>query len=536
MITRTFVKISTIKANQKHLLNKIKRDKSYNYLLRKNTIFKNKQRLINSELSDLSDLYKTNSFLNEKRSKIKKENDSLKELYNSTKKYHTQNVQNIFFNIINDYKRKNYNVTDSSMKKNIFKQSPLLLKDKDMEYYYLDYKFKKIDDNILQKNKKKHILFLNKQKEALIKTKNFFQEKNFIKNKIQNKESINISNKRNYGIDKCDFKIKKAFSHNNLNINMRSDIFKINNTSSEKEEKICSGSDININMIDKNAKIKKINSNEKDFKDKSKIGENVIKRLNKINKIRNKNINTNLDYSKNTFSLPSLPSLSDIKIINKNKVPLSKDIKVLKRNLNSKINNNIKMNKNEFEANNIGIKNDKEVKNDINPIEFNKNKNPNNVLSNKKASNSESKEKDLELRRKIYQINIKKLKKNSDNKEILKNLLSQKTQARFLEKIQKINILFFSQKELEKIIRYYCREFLGFNDNQIKNILTAKNSDIDMEILNLINTFVRKNNRIRTNRNIKKENNFLSYNIIKDIDNKAFILQKTLIKNQANED
>ena len=57
-----------------------------------------------------------------------------------------------------------------------------------------------------------------------------------------------------------------------------------------------------------------------------------------------------------------------------------------------------------------------------------------------------------------------------------------------------------------------------------------------MEILNLINTFVRKNNRIRTNRNIKKENNFLSYSIIKDIDNKAFILQKTLIKNQANDD
>ena len=142
----------------------------------------------------------------------------------------------------------------------------------------------------------------------------------------------------------------------------------------------------------------------------------------------------------------------------------------------------------------------------------------------------------MEKRRKIYQINIKKLIRNSNNKEILKNLMKQRSQSRFLEKLQKLNILFFSQKELEEIIEYYCREFLGFTIHQVKNILTAKNSDIDMEILNLINTFVRKNNRIRANKNIKKENNLLSYNIIKDIDKKAFTLQKALIKNQANDD
>ena len=57
-----------------------------------------------------------------------------------------------------------------------------------------------------------------------------------------------------------------------------------------------------------------------------------------------------------------------------------------------------------------------------------------------------------------------------------------------------------------------------------------------MEILHLINKFVRKNNRIKANKHIKKDNNLLSYNIINDIDYKALMLQKTLIKNQANND
>ena len=48
-------------------------------------------------------------------------------------------------------------------------------------------------------------------------------------------------------------------------------------------------------------------------------------------------------------------------------------------------------------------------------------------------------------------------------------------------------------------------KFLSFNINKVKNFLTALNSVSDMEILNLINTFVIKNNRIRENKYIKKK-------------------------------
>ncbi len=282
----------------------------------------------------------------------------------------------------------------------------------------------------------------------------------------------------------------------------------LNKAKSEENDKI------NYKKIDINI------NNKNDFKDKLKIDENIIKRLNKINNIRNKNINKNLN-SINSFSLPSLPTFSD-------KSPFPKKIQILKKNIKSKTTIIVKNNKN-----NTNIKDNNN--NNINNINTNENKN-NKIIITKKSSMSETNLKDFERRKKIYQINIKKLMKQSNNKEIIKNLLNIKNQRKFLEKIQKINIIFFNKKELEEIIEYYCREFLRFNDIQIKNIFKAKNSDIDMEILNLINAFVKKNNRIMTNLKIKKQNNFLSYNLIKDIDNKAYELQKAMIKNQANDD
>ena len=506
MITRKYEKISLIKSIKNILLNKIKHDKSYNSFIRKKTIFKNKQKILNNELDNNSDLYKTYSLLKEKKNKIKKENNSFKDLYNITKKNYKQNVQNIFFNIIKQYQNKNYNIPDLSINKNIFKQNPLLLKDEDIEYYYLSYKFKKIEYDTLQKYKNKHLLFLNKQNDILNHTKNIIQEKNLMKNK-DNK----IKYKRNDISDNDSNCIKKAFSYTNFKVNYRNNNnlkINLNKAKSEENDKIkYKKIDININ-------------NKNDFKDKLKIDENIIKRLNKINNIRNKNINKNLN-SINSFSLPSLPTFSD-------KSPFPKKIQILKKNIKSKTTIIVKNNKN-----NTNIKNNNN--NNINNINTNENRN-NKITITKKSSMSETNLKDFERRKKIYQINIKKLMKQSNNKEIIKNLLDIKNQRKFLEKIQKINIIFFNKKELEEIIEYYCREFLRFNDIQIKNIFKAKNSDIDMEILNLINTFVKKNNRIMTNLKIKKENNFLSYNLIKDIDNKAYKLQKTMIKNQANDD
>ena len=519
MITRTFAKISTIRKNKKYILNKIKRDNSYNYFLRKKIILKNKQKILNDELGNNSELLKSFSYLNEKRNIIKKENESLKLLYNVTKKLYRQDVDNIFFKIVNHYKNNKYNVTDSSLKKNIFNRTPLLLKDKELENYYLDFKFNKVEDDIIQKQKKKHILFLNKETECLLNIINFLKEEKLKNNKI-----------------KFNNEIKKALSHDNLNINKIKNLNmklknNLNNIDKNNLNKVINNTlnkEINNNILNSvkiEKKYKKIEKKKIILKDELKNSKKLIKNLSEFNNFsNNKNkIISNLEIKKD-FSLLSTPSYLD-------------------SNLISKIDNKLKKNSN-INIAKIDIKNNKDkevfispnIKSDITPKNNQDTKNNNNSPLIKNSLTSESKLKDLEKRRKIYQINIKKLIKNSNNKEILKYLMKQKSQTKFLEKLQTLNILFFSQKELEEIIEYYCREFLGFNINQIKNILTAKNSDIDMEILNLINTFVRKNNRIRANKNIKKENNLLSYNIIKDIDNKAFILQKALIKNQANDD
>ena len=478
MITRKFEKISNIIKNKKYILNHIKRDNSYNSFLRKKTILANKQKMMNEEINNNSELFKTYSFLNEKINKIKKENESFKQLYNITKKLYQQDVDNIFFNIINLYKNKNYNITDSTIKKNIFNRSPLLLKDKYLEYYYLDYKYNNYEKDYLQNKKKKHILFLNRENDSLLKSQSFLKSQKLILNKIDS----NVSDKDN--------RIKKVFSMDNLNLN--------NNTIKK----------IDNNIINNNSYMRytKINNNIKEIE----INKNIIKRLSQINnkeKLRN---TIKLNNNNSLFSSPSFSDKNLLKKINLNLIQNNNSIKDNKDNLSLK---------NQNSSNSSSQKNQR---NKINKI--------------KKLSFSEPNKKDIERRRKIYQLNIRNLIKHSNNKEIIKNLLNQKSQSKFLEKLQKLNILYFTQKELEKVIDYYCRTFLEFNDNQVKNILTAKNSDIDMEILNIINTFARKNNRIRTNKIIKKENNLLSYNRIKDIDKKAFVLQKALIKNQANDE
>lgn len=524
MITRTLAKISTIRKNKKYILNKIKRDKSYNYFLRKKIILKNKQKILNDELGNNSDLIKSFSFLNEKRNKIKKENESLKLLYNVTKKLYRQDVENIFFKIINHYKNNKYNFTDSSIKKNIFNRSPLLLKGKELENYYLDFKFNKVEDDIIQKEKRKHILFLNKENESLLNSLNYLKEKKLKNDKLKSSNEL-----------------KKALSHDNLNFNkimIKNKNIKLNNKIFNNAKNILNNdikknlnNEINNNSI-KSIKVeknyKKIEIKKNNLKNELKNTEKLIKNLSLFNNFKNnKNQIISNSEIKNDFSLFSTPLYLDSNLIPKRGTKLKENSVLNLDKIYIKDNND---NIEQTSPININIKTDIIQKNNHDT------KNNNNSSLKKNSSISESKQKDLEKRRKIYQINIKKLIRNSNNKEILKNLMKQRSQSRFLEKLQKLNILFFSQKELEEIIEYYCREFLGFTIHQVKNILTAKNSDIDMEILNLINTFVRKNNRIRANKNIKKENNLLSYNIIKDIDKKAFTLQKALIKNQANDD
>ena len=104
----------------------------------------------------------------------------------------------------------------------------------------------------------------------------------------------------------------------------------------------------------------------------------------------------------------------------------------------------------------------------------------------------------------------------------------------FLRKVRELNLLFVSQKELEQIIGYYCKTFLGFNDNQIKNVIKAKYNYIDLELLHLINTFIIRNNEIRAKKSLLNNSKNMSSIIFNEMDNKAFSLQKTLIRNQAN--
>ena len=472
MLSRTFSKISTINKNKKYILNRIKNDMSYKFFLKKKLILTNKHRMMNDKMGNNSALLKTYTFLKEKRNEIKEENNSLKKLYNVTKRIYHQDVGNIFFSIINHYKNKNYNITDSEIKKNIFNRSPLLLKDKELDHYYLGFKYRKVSNDVIQKQKKKHILFLNKENNNLVRNKSYFQDKNLIKKNDENN----------------NHKMKKVFSYSNLYIN--------NNYNKNK----------NIDKF-KN----KTNNIKKEITDNKAMIKKLIKLNNDINNISTTSTNINIQKNNNNSLISSL---SDKNMAPKIQLKLFPRKKISLRNISFK---NINQ-QNSMKQNTQSELNSK------------------NIPSTKRSSLSEPNRIDYEKRRKIYHINIKNLIKHSNNKEFIKNLLREKNQSKFLQRLQKINILFLSQKQIEKITEYYCKTFLGFNDNQIKNILTAKNSDIDMEILHLINTFVRKNNRIKTNRNIKKDNNFLSYNIINDIDYKALMLQKTLIKNQANDD
>ena len=490
MIERKYEKISNIIKNKKNILNEIRKDKSYNYFIKKMTIFTNKQKEIKEELSN-SELFKTYYILNEERNKIKNENESLARSYNVIKKLYRQDVENIFFNLINDYKNKKYNISESFLKKNFFRKTPLLLKEKELDFYYLNNKFRNLDKHLFQNQRKKHILFLNKENESLLKSKSVLEEKKLIINR-------NESNKCN------NLKIKKVLSAPNLDENNTIKNININ----IKNINIKNNGNINVNN---NKEINIYKEENKNIFPKEKVREtnsNIIKRLSKINIKKNK---TNI-YRKNELSLFSEKNIFEKRKILSHKLSMRPNQKVF--NLSLK-------NYNSKNANSQNAQNDKHS---------------NDLSSQKRSSLSEPNKKDLVMRSRIYKINVNKLKKHSNNKELIEELLNIKNQSKFLQKMQKINIEFFTQKELEEIIEYYCRTFLKFSEQKLNNVMTPKTYNIDIEILNLIDTFISKNNRIKNNRNIKKENNLLSYKILKSIENKAFLLQKTLLKNQAIED
>ena len=124
---------------------------------------------------------------------------------------------------------------------------------------------------------------------------------------------------------------------------------------------------------------------------------------------------------------------------------------------------------------------------------------------------------------------------NENYEKEIEDLMKEKDKSCFLEKLSNINILYFSRNELEKVLKYYAKTFLRFNENQIKKMLIPKTTKIDKELLIILNIFMKKNNKIQQ----KKKNHFLYnlelFNTIKEVDNQTFNLQKKLIENQTGE-
>ena len=470
-------KESSFLLKNKNILKHIKQSDSYKSYLRKKIIFNNKQKIQIDEIGDNSKLIKNNSILKEKINIIKKENKTMKKLYEVIKKKYEYDFRETFFNIINQYKNKNYNITDNTLKSNIFSRSPLLLEHKELDNYYLGLKYNKLKTDALNKYKQKYLLFLNKENKSLILSKSLLRHKS-LKNVLEEENK----------------KINKNFSCSNFEIN-------------DKFEKI------NINCRNNVYNNREIN-NKKIYKEKLKKeikeDQNIIKKLIQTDKYLNSNIKSNriLFTSNLTPKRLSIPKL-ELNKININNIPINKIYFSSKR----------KKTENNFSRN------------------FLTNKSYRNFSSTRRSSFSGSNKINLIKINNPYHINVINLfKKNNINSNvILNNLLKEKNKSKFLEELQKINITKFSKKQLEILINYYCKTFLKFNDKKIKNILNTKNTDIDKEVFLLINNFVKKNNKISYNKNIKKENNSLSYKIIKDLDEKAFKLQRALVKNKAIE-
>ena len=124
---------------------------------------------------------------------------------------------------------------------------------------------------------------------------------------------------------------------------------------------------------------------------------------------------------------------------------------------------------------------------------------------------------------------------NENYEKEIEDLMKEKDKSSFLEKLSNINILYFSRNELEKVLKYYAKTFLRFNENQIKKMLIPKTTKIDKELLIILNIFMKKNNKIQQKKKHHFLYNFELFNTIKEVDNQTFNLQKKLIENQTGE-
>lgn len=145
--------------------------------------------------------------------------------------------------------------------------------------------------------------------------------------------------------------------------------------------------------------------------------------------------------------------------------------------------------------------------------------------------NSNNEENKLYLIKNSIPINMN----NNNYKKEIENLLKLKDKSSFLEQLQNINIINFQRNELEKIIEYFAKTFLKFNENQIKKMLIPKNTNIDKELLIILNTFMKRNNMMKQKNKFLYLNNFDFFNSIIEVDNQTFNLQKKLIENQTGD-
>ena len=124
---------------------------------------------------------------------------------------------------------------------------------------------------------------------------------------------------------------------------------------------------------------------------------------------------------------------------------------------------------------------------------------------------------------------------NENYEKEIEDLMKEKDKSCFLEKLSNLNILYFSRNELEKVLKYYAKTFLRFNENQIKKMLISKTTKIDKELLIILNIFMKKNNKIQQKKKHHFLYNFELFNTIKEVDNQTFNLQKKLIENQTGD-
>ena len=491
----------------------IKNNTDYSMLSKKKIILFNTQPDHNKY--DEKKFQKKQKDLFKKAKYLEEENKIFSNLYSVTKEIYPKKIEETFKDLIQAYRDKGYIIPELSEKKNIFDPNPLLETSKNIEQFYLYHqraknKYKSIE------NPEKHLDFIKSEKILTEKNIDKFKRLNSenSENFKDNISSLNINN-RSGNINDIQNKINtntfRKFhqrlinNSDNINNHIRKNKLIINKKKSTNSIKnllwdAVSRRTSNLSNKNKSQSYKTFSVIKSDYneniKNEIKKIENTIKNLKTLDIDMDKpseilsqkfcNLHHNCD-SKKYFTRPSL--LTE-RVIGSSKTNITNSSKssIFKSNSNSFVKPNRKIQKYNS-TKRIFHRNDLINKNSIKTF----------------------------IETKINMNNL------------YDKLMKEKNHSKFLEMLDGVNLRQFQPNKLENIIKKYCSQFLGYNEEQIKNVIKVKNPYV--QINKLVTNTIKKS---------KFSNDFTNMvgkekvrNLLKNFNEKADSLEKLLIEKRA---